>query len=161
MAGKSIIGLVISVVMAALIATAIAYACGEKGCPLHQATAKDVKVEAKNVATGIVVTMTTDNPEVARTLQTHFADCDRDAHECGFASASMEVKNVANGIVVTMTTDKPEKVKALQDHFANCGKGNHSCGFAPGSEECKKAHESGACPGHDAEHRCHHGAEKK
>ena len=116
MTRKSIIGLAVGVIAVALIATATAYACGEKGCPLHQATSKDVKVETKNVA---------------------------------------------NGVVLTMTTDKPDEVKTLQAHFANCGKDGHACGFAPGSEECKKAHESGKCPGHDAEHACPHGAEKK
>ena len=158
---KSIIGLAIGVIAVALIAAATAYACGEQGCPLHQTTAKDVKVEAKNVANGVVLTMTTDKPEVVKTLQAHFADRGKDAHDCGFAPGSMEVKNVANGVVVTMTTDKPEEVKTLQTHFANCGKDGHACGFAPGSEECKKAHESGKCPGHDAEKSCPHGTEKK
>jgi hypothetical protein len=159
MTRKSIIGLAIGVIAVAM--TATAYACGEKGCPLHQTTAKDVKVDVKNVANGVVLTMTTDKPEVVTTLQAHFANGGKNFADCGFAPASVEAKNVANGVVVTMTTDKPEAVKTLQAHFANCGKDGHACGFAPGSDECKKAHESGKCPGHDAGQGCPHGAEKK
>jgi TusA-related sulfurtransferase len=162
MTGKSIGGLAFGVVATVLIATAIAYACGEQGCPLHQATAKDVKVEAKNLANGVVVTMTTDKPEVVKTLQAHFDKGGKGVADCGLSSASVEAKNLANGVVVTITTDKPDAVKTLQAHFANCGKDAHACGFAPGSDECKKAHESGSCSGHVApEHGCSHGPEKK
>lgn len=162
MTGRSIIGLAIGVVAVAMIATATAFACGEQGCPLHQATAKDVKVETKNLANGVVVTMTTDKADVVKTLQAHFSNADKKFADCGLAVKSVDVKNVENGVVVTMTTDKPEAVKTLQAHFANCVKDAHACGFAPGSDECKKAHESGSCPGHDAaEHDCSHGTEKK
>jgi len=154
MTRKSIVGLAAVVIAVALVAAAIAYACGEKSCPVQQTTAKDVKVEVKNIANGVVLTMTADKPEIVTTIQSHFADCGRDTRACGGASGSMEVKNVANGVVFTVTADNPEAVKTLQARFANCGKDGHACGFASGSEECRKAHESGACSGHSSEHRC-------
>ena len=158
MKGKRIIGLTLGLIAVALVATAIAYACGEPGCPLSQATSKDIKVEVKNVANGVVLTMTADKPEVVKTIQAHFADCGKEGHKCGLAAGSAEVKNIANGVVVTMTADKPEAVKAIQDHAANCGKNGLRCGMAPNSDACKKAHESGSCTGHSPEGGCTHGA---
>jgi TusA-related sulfurtransferase len=95
----------------------IAYACGnhgEKGsCPMGM---KGAKIETTNIANGITLTITSDDPEVVKQIQECAANC-----KCeGKKDAKCEVTNVSNGVTMTITSDDPKVVKKIQEHKANC-----------------------------------------
>lgn len=97
----------------------IAYSCGNcegKGnCP---AVMKDAKVEVTNLDNGITVQITSDNPEVIKTIQKHKGDC-----KCeGLKDVKFESKKTDNGIILTITSKDPEVAKQIQDQQANCYK---------------------------------------
>ena len=114
------------------------YACGKKdNCPMGM---KDAKVEVNNIANGVEVKITSDNPEVVNKIQEHKANCQHD----GLKDAKSEVTSISNGVLIKITSDNPEVVKKIQEHKANClNNGHKEC-----SEECLKVHESGKCSGH-------------
>ena len=117
-----------------LFAAWMVYACGnistctkKSNCPTM---VKDAQVEVTNLDKGIMVSITSDNPEAAKEIQKHRKDykCD------GLKGAKFESKKTDNGIRVTITSKNPEVIKQIQEHQANCLK------------NCPKAN-STACPG--------------
>jgi TusA-related sulfurtransferase len=133
---KILVSLVVALTLVFLTGWA-AYACGNHGekdcCPIG---VKGAKVEATNIANGITVTITSDDPEVVKQIQEETANC-----KCeGKKKAKCEVTNVANGVTILITSDDPKVVKKIQEHQANCLK---NC-----PKECCGSHKSGKCPGH-------------
>ena len=143
MTKKILLGLVIVLALAFLTGLS-AYACGNNGnsgakthCPIAM---KGVEVEATNIANGVVLRITSDDPEVVKQIQERKPNC-----SCsGMKDVKCEVTNMVNGVTITITSEDPEVVKQIQEHRANCLKNGHK----EGSEECLKAHESGKCSGH-------------
>ncbi|MFW6106932.1 MAG: hypothetical protein ACOC8H_02105 [bacterium] len=77
----------IGVVVFGVLAAAIAYASngdGESGCRGHRGLAqmKDANFEVKNIANGVVITVTSEKPEVGKAIQARFANVAK-AHEAG------------------------------------------------------------------------------
>jgi len=102
-----------------------AYACGNhdnngtKGnCPM---AVEGAKVEVTNIANGITVQITSDDPEVVKQIQECAANC-----KCeGKKNVKCEMTNVANGVTMTITSDDPKVVKKIQERRANCLKNCH------------------------------------
>ena len=133
-------------VLAALIATPVALACGKDGamkasmgheCP---AAMKGVERTVTNLDNGVRIEMTASDPKLVETLQTHVAaeakeGCSKD---CPMANAAWDrkVENTAKGVVVTLTAKSKDDVTKLQTAVAEMGKGG-----------CMKGGEAGAdCP---------------
>lgn len=94
-----------------------AYACGNHGgkasCPMG---VKGAKVETTNLANGITVAITSDDPEIVKQIQERAANC-----KCeGKKNAKCEVTNVAKGVTMTITSDDPKVVKKIQEHRTDC-----------------------------------------
>ena len=121
------------------------YACGkEDNCPMVM---KDAKIEVNNIANGVEVKITSDNPEVVNKIQEHKANCQHD----GLKDAKSEVTSISNGVLIKITSDNPEVVKKIQEHKANCLNNGHKEGF----KGCQEAHKSGKCVGHETS-GCNH-----
>jgi len=140
---KSLLSL-LAVLTIVFLTVLTAYPCGnnshngkEAFCPKAM---KDVKIEATNIANGVTVKITSDNPEVVKQIQEHKANCQHN----GMKNSKVEVTNIANGVTIKITSDDPEVVKQIQEHRANCQKNGHK----EGSKECQEAHKSGKCLGH-------------
>jgi len=111
-----------------------AYACGNHGdsgakthCPIAM---KGVKVEATNIANGVMVKITSDDPEVVKQIQERKANC-----KCkGMKDVKCEVTNIVNGVTIRITSDDPDVVKQIQECRANCLK--NGCKMHPGRVPC-------------------------
>ena len=111
-----------------------AYACGNNcnsGAKTHCPIAmKGVEVEATNIANGVVLRITSDDPEVVKQIQEHKANC-----SCsGMKDVKCEVTNMVNGVTITITSEDPEVVKQIQERRANCLK--NGCRMNPGHAPC-------------------------
>jgi TusA-related sulfurtransferase len=132
------------VIVFVIFASWVAYACGNQSsckgkdnCPVAM---KDAKVEVTNMDNGIMIQITSNDPEVVKQIQERTANC-----KCGGGKdANCEVTKIATGATLRITSDDPEVVKLIQERQANCMKNCQK----EGSEECLKAHESGKCSGH-------------
>ena len=111
-----------------------AYACGNNGnggtkthCPIAM---KGVEVEATNIANGVVLRITSDDPEVVKQIQERKANCSCN----GMKNVKCEVTNMVNGVTITITSEDPEVVKQIQERRANCLK--NGCRMNPGHAPC-------------------------
>lgn len=104
-------------------------ACGKKGAAVHR--------QVENLANGVKVTLTADNPQEVARLQSKPMACDASCKDCPVHAEGVSTKteNIANGVVITATSADPKQVAALQAHFAmmasgssakgSCSKGGH------------------------------------
>jgi len=139
--------LLIGVAVVALIAGGAVYAGGghgESACRGHKnmSLLKDANSEVTKTSEGLIVTVTSDKPQVVKAIQARLANFGK-----GCKDAKAEVTNTSKGLIITVTSDEPQILKAIQARFANFGKGRGPCGHVEGSEACKKARESGKCEG--------------
>lgn len=135
------LGLVLTFV---LLAGLIAYPYGNHGnnggknhCSLAM---KGVKVETTNIANGITMKITSDDPEVVKQIQEYKANCKCERMK----GVQCEVTKLSHGVTVTITSDDAEVVKEIQKLQSCCMKNCPKECY----KECLGAHKSGKCPGH-------------
>lgn len=141
------VGLIITVLIGTL--ALVAYATGNKGhsekghmlWSKYLQVAKDAEIEVTNIEDGVIITITSDNPDVIETVQQHWAKFREDLKsanpglheegslECDEAHESGECSGHEPG----EEHQHSESVKH---------------GHQEGSEQCIEAHESGECTGH-------------
>ncbi len=113
-------------------------------CALSEEIMKDVKVEKKETEKGVTVTMTSENPEVAKKLQEAVGKCkmmgekmehmehkEMKHEECCMMhtkGVKSKVTNIKNGVQIELTSDNPDIVKKIKTTCENsscCGKKEH------------------------------------
>jgi hypothetical protein len=135
-------------VLIGLLATPAALACGMEAsakasggheCP---ASMKGVQRTVTNLDNGARLELTSDDPDVVKTLQAHMAE-ERKAGGCckdcplSNAAWSHKVENTDKGVVLTLTADSKDDIGKLQTAMASMTKGG--CGH-------KSEAEKGECP---------------
>lgn len=116
-------------------------ACCKKGAAVHR--------QVENLANGVKVTFTTDNPQEVARLQAQPRACDSGCKDCPAHAEGVtrKVENIDKGVVITFTSADPKQAAALQAHFATMAGGSSAKGC------CSKG-------GHDG-HSCAKGTKGK
>lgn len=105
-------------------------------CMLGEDLMKEVKTERKETEKGVVVTMTSSNPEIAKRLQEIIGKCKEGMmsekpmeHKEGCClmhtkDVKIMVTNIENGVKIEFSSENPEALKKLKE---SC-KGSSCCG---------------------------------
>lgn len=115
--------------------------CGAHGAKGLCALAKDAEMKVVNTASGVTLTLSSDKPEVVKSLQEHAAKC-ASKHADGGVGIPMEGATVKatptkDGVEMAFSSDKPEVVKALQEHMAQCATRHESGAAGQGCRSMK------------------------
>lgn len=97
MKGNKNIALSVGVVALAFVASAMVYASGgnaEGGCRGHRGASlmEDATFEVANTSKGVIITVTSEKPEVVKTIQARFANFGKQRGWRGHAEGSEECK---------------------------------------------------------------------
>ncbi|MGQ9495213.1 MAG: hypothetical protein ACUVRY_02995 [Thermoanaerobaculaceae bacterium] len=145
-------GTKVLVLVAALFFLGLPLWAGDACCAKGAAVSRQVE----NLADGVKVTLTADNPQEAARLQTKAMACDASCGNCPVHAEGVtrKVENIDKGVVITATSADPKQVAALQAHFAKmaigssakgcCSKGGHE-GKACAKATHKEGKQTGSC----------------
>jgi hypothetical protein len=115
--------------------------CGAHGAKGLCAIAQDAEMKVVNTVSGVTLTLSSDKPEVVKSLQEHAAMC-ASRHADGAMGIPMEGATVKatptkDGVEMAFTSDKPEVVTALQKHMAQCATRHESGAAGQGCRSMK------------------------
>ena len=107
-------------------------------CSLGEEMMKNVKVEKKETEKGLILTMTSSDPDVVKKLQENIGKCkmmekkmehmehkEMKHEECcmmHMKDVKTTIKNIKNGVRIEFTSDKPEVLKKLK---TSCEEGSY------------------------------------
>lgn len=109
-------------------------------CSLSEEMMKNVKVEKKETEKGLILTLTSSNPDVVKKLQENIGKCkmmekkmehmehmehkEMKHEECcmmHMKDVKSTIKNISDGVQIEFTSDNPEVLKKLK---TSCGEGS-------------------------------------
>jgi hypothetical protein len=121
---------------------ASAKASGGHDCPSKM---KGVQRAVTNLDNGARLELTSDDPDVVKTLQVHMAGEKKEgcSKDCPLSNAAwtQKVENTDKGVVVTLTAESKDEIGKLQTALASMAKGGCGHMSEAGKGECphKKA----------------------
>ncbi len=94
-------------------------------CGLSEEMMKNVKVEKKETEKGLILTLTSSNPDVVKKLQENIGKCEMmekkmehmEHEECcmmHMKDVEVKIKNIKNGVQIELKSNNPEVIKELK-----------------------------------------------